>query len=460
MVRTSTSVAALLVLYFGLTAGGVVAEPPSRRSAGEIQPAGPADFVYADRVLQPRALQPWREVVARRQAEFAANPNAPEFARTIPTLKSAAAPAVIAANETDPVQALLTVWPASTRGVPDFVDRMWMSIIGTTARAGATPYVYVLPFYGDDPNETLTVAKTMLAEYEGVAENEVVWMQLPLDSIWIRDYGPLFVRDLAGGNLSIEDPLYYPQAPWDDAQPADFAARIGAPLSDFNLYFEGGNFLPNGGGLCIVSSVVLDANPHYSETDIRNMFLDELGCVDLVIVQALDDAATGHVDMWLAWANHTTLVVGEYAQEQDPVNRAIIEKNLSTLLTGLVDPASNQPVEIVRMPMPSNCPPRIVRVVNDEIRVHPGVAGMWSHLPRAAQACPGLPPTERVWRTYLNVAFVNGTVLLPVYQQDQRHEAEAIEVWTDLGFDVVPVPSDFVIHGQGATHCIVKTMDR
>ncbi|MGA1839069.1 MAG: agmatine deiminase family protein [bacterium] len=398
------------------------------------------------RIFQKRSPEPWRNIVAKRQAQFAANPKDPQFARLSMVRRATAERRVISANETDPIDGLLTEWWCSSNGVPDEFDRMWMTTIGTTVKSGTTPYVYLFSYLGDDDETTLNTCSDMLERQEGISADEVYWIQdFETDAFWIRDFGPLFVRDIETQELSIEDPLYYPGRPLDDAEPADFASRIGVPLSEFNLYFEGGNFLPNGGGLCIASSVLLEANPHYTESEIREMFRLELGCENLVIVKALDDWATGHVDMWLAWANRTTLLVGEYTPQQDRINHSIIEENINNKLTGLVDPETGEPIKIVRIPMPSNCPPNLNYT--------------WPKEPPAAPVCPGLPSRFRVWRTYLNVVPVNGKLLMPVYAQDKIYEEEAKKIWTNLGFDVVTVKADAITPLAGQLHCITKTMD-
>jgi agmatine/peptidylarginine deiminase len=290
----------------------------------------------------------------------------------------------------------------------------------------------------------------MLQTWMGIPPGWVNWyLGAPSDSFWLRDYGPLFVRDVDDGDLSIEDAHYYPGRPNDDLIPQDFAARIGVPVSDFDLYFEGGNLLPNGGGLCLTSSVVLDANPHVDEAFIRDMFREQLGCVELVIVEALRDAATGHVDMWLAWADHTTLLVGEYLPLQDAVNREIIERNVRKRLTGLTDPETGEPIEIVRIPMPTNCP----------AEERPGNRDGLESPPLASQWCAHVPASERIWRSYLNVLFLNGTLLLPVYEQDRTYEAEAIATWESFGFNVIPLDADLIAPYQGEFHCVAKTLD-
>lgn len=260
---------------------------------------------------------------------------------------------------------------------------------------------------------------------------------------------PALRADVEDGALSIEDAWYYPERPNDDLMPRDFAGRIGVPVSGFDLYFEGGNFLPNGGGLCLTSSVVQDANPHVDRETLDGMFREQLGCEKLVIVEALKDAATGHVDMWMAWVDHTTLMVGEYLPRQDAVNRAIIERNVRKKLEGLRDPESGEPITIVRIPMPTNCP----------AESRPGNRPGLESPPQASQWCPHVATEERIWRSYLNVLFINNTVLLPTYAQDRTYEDQAIATWASYGFNVVPLDADLIAPAQGEFHCVAKTLD-
>ncbi|MDX1810745.1 MAG: agmatine deiminase family protein, partial [Gammaproteobacteria bacterium] len=294
----------------------------------------------------------------------------------------------------------------------------------------------------------LATCSQMLQEKEGIGSDEVTWIQnFKTDAFWMRDFGPFFVSDTNDETLSIVDAKYYPGRPNDDAQPEDFALRYEYPLEKLDLYYEGGNFLPNGNGLCIASSVLLDANPHY-EKEIPEMMRDYLGCENLVVVQALDDAATGHVDMWLAWADPTTLLVGEYTEQQDKRNHDIIEKNVTDLLSGMTDPVSGDEIQLIRVPMPSNCPPAAHNTGKGDIKIPK----------KAAPRCGNLASDKRVWRTYLNVTFINDTVIVPVYLQDTTYEAEAIRIWEDQKFNVRKVVSDHIAPYQGEIHCITKTV--
>jgi len=328
---------------------------------------------------------------------------------------------------------------------------MWMAIIGETVKSDATDYVYLYLYLGDDDATTLSVCSQMLQDYEGISIEQVEWIQdFDTEAFWLRDFGPFFVADIDSLNLSIEDAKYYPGRPFDDAQPQDFATRYQIPFRDFDMFYEGGNFLPNGGGICIASSVLLGANPQYTEDEIRQLFEEQLGCTDSVIVQALDDAATGHVDMWMAWADQTTLLVGKYAEKQDANNRAIIEENVNQTLNHLVDPDTEEPIDVIRAPMPSNCPPSIIYTCKGELK----------YPPKLPPTCGNLPPRKRIWRAYLNVVLINNTVIMPVYLQDNEHEDEVIGLWESQGYTVRPVIADHITPFQGQFQCITKTMPK
>ncbi|MGR8930718.1 MAG: agmatine deiminase family protein [Gammaproteobacteria bacterium] len=439
---------AVFIIVFQFFSSLAYAETVMRPARG-VDDSGLLADLNAKRAMPKRAREPWRDIAERRQKAFKVNPNDPQFARPFTAQRSLSEIAVHSANEASPVDGMLTEWWCTSTGTPDEFDFMWTSMIGTTVKKGVKAYVYLYSYLGDDKTTTLQNCSSILKSTEQLTDEEmqlVEWIQdFETDAMWLRDFGPLFVRDDLH-HLAIEDAKYYPGRPHDDAQPVDFANRFDPPIpvSEFNLYFEGGNFLANGSGICLVSTVVLAVNPHYTEAEIRDMFRQELGCSELVIVRALEDYATGHVDMWLAWADQTTLIVGEYTDLQDKLNRSIIEDNVEHKLKGLVDPKTRAPINIVRMPMPSNCPPNY-----------------WNGHPKfTAPACPGLPPQFRSWRTYLNVLFINNTVVMPVYAQEQTHETEATSVWESLGFDVVPVKADMITPLAGQLHCLTKTIDR
>jgi len=241
-----------------------------------------------------------------------------------------------------------------------------------------------------------------------------------LDSIWVRDYGPFFVVD-EDSDVRIVDAEYVRYNRYnDDAMPGHFASWWGAPLHDWDFATEGGNFLPNGHGICIVSDTILGLNPQYSTAEIEQLYHDYLGCTELIILPALDDV-TGHVDMWITWLDATTLVVGEYDPADDVYSHQLVETAVTQQLSGLVDPRTGQAIEIVRIPQPDN-------------------DNGW------------------VWRNFTNGIWIDDTFIMPSYDGYYAEEGEAVAALAAHGVNVVPVDADVVITSAGAFHCISKTL--
>lgn len=180
--------------------------------------------------------------------------------------------------------------------------------------------------------------------------------------------------------------------------------------------------LANGNGICLVSSVILGINPGYDIATIRSVYRDYLGCTDLIIVPPTE-ASTGHVNMWMLWLDHKTLVVGEFTADQHSAARATIEAMIVDQLTGLTDPKTGEAIEIVRIPMAD--------------------------------------PMNQIgtgWRTYTNGTWINDTFLMPTYAGFETTEAEVTAILEARGVNVVPINSDIIVGQAGAIHCISKTI--
>ena len=362
--------------------------------------------------------RPWRERAADVQAAFALDPGAfPRFALDPPPTP------VISANERWEVDGLLLAWDCeSSPGNPDSWDRMWLSLIDG-AWDGADLYIYIRASGPSDAGD-VSRCQQMLSQHTGRDPTDAVWFNETddhlLDSIWIRDYGPFFVLDEDGATGVVDAHYVRYNRDDDDAQPGHFAAWFGAPRHEWDFATEGGNFLPNGHGLCIVSETILDLNPQYSLGEIEGLYDDYLGCQELVIVPALDPV-TGHADMWITWLDHRTLVVGQYDPADDPIGHQLIEGAVDQLLSDLVDPLTGEDIGILRIPQPDN-------------------------------------DNRTVWRNYTNGIWIDDSFLLPSYGGFEALEAEATAVLEAEGVTVVPVDADVIIPSAGAFHCISKTL--
>jgi len=266
-------------------------------------------------------------------------------------------------------------------------------------------------------------------------------------SMWMRDYGPFFWSKPFDTNphlrfQGIADAKYFPTRPWDDQVPEFIAANPGPglmplPRDVWNLFVEGGNVLPNGGGLCICSDVVTTVNG-INDAAAQDSFKDALGCLELTVLKRLrDDGATGHVDMYISFPSRYIAFVGEYTADQDAVNKKIMDDN-AAIIAALTDPLDGTPIQVIRVPMPSNCPADPMTL-------------------KAPEKCATVALANRVWRSYMNVVQLNDAVVMPVYTENDVNEATATTAWEDQGYTVVKVPGDGIIYMQGAIHCITKT---
>lgn len=67
-----------------------------------------------------------------------------------------------------------------------------------------------------------------------------------------------------------------------------------------------------------------------------------------------------------------------------------------------------------------------------------------------------VPRPQRKYETYVNSLLVNGTIYVPVF--NQRTDDQALQVYRDAGFTVVPIETiSLANNGLGSLHCITMT---
>ena len=237
-----------------------------------------------------------------------------------------------------------------------------------------------------------------------------------VDTIWMRDYGPAFVR--RNGTLEVIDMDYFRRRPRDDVMNYHYALATNRSLRHVHLASEGGNILSNGYGICIVSDVIFDFNFSEETTKagkarVMRSHMENIGCPYTIVVPAMSGDATGHADMYVSWATNTTLLVGVYSEEQDPENHAVVSnavEELGRVGRGLF--------VVVTMPMPD------------------------------CGKC-----------TWTNHVHVGNRVIVPVYENEDAEVQDAVLrlVAKHTKKGVVPVFADDLVKWNGVFHCITKT---
>ncbi|WP_354701438.1 Agmatine deiminase [Paraconexibacter sp. AEG42_29] len=261
------------------------------------------------------------------------------------------------------------------------------------------------------------------AEAAAACTGDVTVIERPIDDSWLRDSGPIFVRDASGRRAGVHfgfNAWGEKFVPWDrDAAVGGLLVEhVGDPLFRAPLILEGGSICVDGAGRLVTTEQCLlhpSRNPSLGPDAITQHLQDWLG-VDRVIWLKdglVEDKDTdGHVDLVAAFTGPGRLLL-QSCLPGDP-NHAAMELN--------ADRASGAGLDVTPFPL----------------LARPTVAG------------------EQIGASYLNFTIVNGAVIVPT--AGVATDAEALEriaaVYPDR--EVVGVPGEIIAWGGGGPHCITQ----
>nr|WP_043800307.1 agmatine deiminase family protein [Deinococcus gobiensis] len=260
----------------------------------------------------------------------------------------------------------------------------------------------------------------------------VAYHHVPLDDVWLRDNGPIFVRrgegreaDLAFVNWRFNAWGGKFESDHDDRVPEYVAQALGMAHWDRPEVLEGGGIEVNGLGLGLTtrSCFLTDTrNPGLSEEGYAALLAETLGIRKLLWLDGglENDHTDGHIDTITRFVDETTVVTSVESDPADP-NHAVMARNLAALRE-MTDTAG-EPLRVVELPLPAN------RLDGAEGR---------------------LPPT------YANFYIGNGFVAVPQY--GDPHDGPALDVLRPLfpGREVIGLSSRAIIEGGGSFHCVTQ----
>lgn len=258
----------------------------------------------------------------------------------------------------------------------------------------------------------------------------VTFNRLPLDDIWFRDNGPLFIRNERGA-VALTDWIFNAwggkYAPWnqDDAAPRAVAAELGMQRFAVPLVMEGGALEINSEGVCLTTRSCLlsqHRNPDATELDLERALEENLGLMNIVwLEEGLEgDHTDGHIDTIVRFSDDRTIVCVTEEDESDP-NHHTMKLNLERL--ELLRDHEGEPFRIVELPLPAK------RLELNGVRLA---------------------------LTYANFYIGNGFVVVPLY--DDVNDERALEILRPLfpGREVIGSPASGLITGGGAFHCVTQ----
>ncbi|QDT10430.1 Agmatine deiminase [Planctomycetes bacterium K23_9] len=274
-----------------------------------------------------------------------------------------------------------------------------------------------------DNDESLAEARSEFTA-ANIPAADVQFRVYQFESPWFRDAGPI-VGETASGNTIWFDSQLAREGALErcafDAIPQFLSRSEAVGLVDTALYVEGGAVLSDGQGLTACSSWIFDRNRELGIEDAQ--IVSELrriaGTKILAPLEPLDGESTGHIDLFMTIPAPRTIVIGQY-KDADSTNGKLLDEHANRLAKAQVD---GDKINVVRVPMPEN--------------------------------------SDGVMRTYTNVIYANGILLVPSYPDvDQSIEQEVERVYRSVlpNWKIKFIDCSQIVRKGGALHCLVSNL--
>ena len=281
---------------------------------------------------------------------------------------------------------------------------------------------------------TMLVRPDETAEARALVGNDVQLVETPLDDLWIRDTGPVYVS-AAGGQAAVDfnfNGWGEHQGHALDARVAAFvAARTDTPVLSTPLVLEGGALEVDGQGTAIITeSCVLNdnRNPGVTRSEVERELLRLLGVTHVIWLPGIagKDITDGHTDFYARFAR-PGVVVATLESDPSSYDYAVTRRHLEVLRAA--EDAKGRSLEVHAVPGPTSF--------------------------RQPD-----PPAEFA-AGYVNFYVCNGGVIAPSFG-DEPADRHAREVLTSLypDRDVVMIDIDAIASGGGGIHCATQQQPR
>jgi agmatine deiminase len=272
----------------------------------------------------------------------------------------------------------------------------------------------------------------------GAEQAQVSFYQWPTDRVWMRDSGPIFVRNRQGQvaivNWKFNAWAKYDNWHLDNEIPGRAASVLNvrewepaialADGSQHRIVLEGGSIDTNGEGILLTTeecllSEVQQRNPGVSREQLQLVLHHYLGIEQVIWLGrgVAGDDTHGHVDDITRFAGPTTIVTAVESDTRD-ANHEPLRENLERLKAART--ADGKQFTIVELPLPR---PVVFR-------------------------------GQRLPASYANFYVANGVVLVPTFHDPNDRIALNILAEVFPGREVVGIHSVDLIWGLGALHCM------
>lgn len=268
--------------------------------------------------------------------------------------------------------------------------------------------------------------------------HHVKFFQVPSNTPWIRDNGPIFVvREKNGAKERAvvkwgfnswggKCDKYYTTWEKDNEIPFKIGTLFKAHVFEPKIILEGGSIDVNGKGALLTTEQCLlnkNRNPHLSRKDIEQYLKDYLGvsCVLWLLEGIKGDDTDGHIDDIARFINPTTVICMVEKNKSDP-NYDILLENYRRLQKMRDQDGNRFTVIPIQMPRP----------IEEE--------------------------GERLAASYANFYISNLMVLAPVFNEPgDKKILDVLKAYFPTR-KIIPLEANELVWGQGGVHCTTQQM--
>ncbi len=266
---------------------------------------------------------------------------------------------------------------------------------------------------------------------------KIEFYRIPHDRGWMRDSGPMFVKNDETGEVAVIKFKFNAWAKYDDWKfdnkvALEFARRAKRKVFKVEykgkeVVLEGGAIDVNGAGTllsteeCLLDYEVQTRNPELTREDVEKILHANLGASNVLWLNKgiVGDDTHGHVDDFCRFVGKKTIVLAEEKRARD-ANHKILEENRERLEDFRLE--NGQKPEIVRLPMPA----------------------------------PLFFDGQRLPASYANFYIANESVLVPTFNDENDRIALGILAELFPARAVVGIHAVDLVWGLGTLHCLTQ----
>ena len=339
-------------------------------------------------------------------------------------------------DETLPHEGTWLQWPHQYEYGVTYRNRLDATWVAMTSALVGGEKVHIIAY-----NSTEQTRITNLLIAAGVNLSNVDFKLMQTNDVWVRDNGPIFVRD-ASGNLAIED---WGFNGWGgdynyslcNPIPTSVGTAIGKPVVNLNatMVLEGGSYELDGNGVLLAtkSSILTQTNsggalairnPGMTQTQAETILNQYIGATKFIWLDGFlgpDDITDAHIDGFAKFANDSTLVT---MNNIDLVYWGLSSNDINSLYAA--SDVNNNIYTKVFLPLTQN-------FVTTTYGNNLGYLG-----------------------SYCNYYIANNVVLVPNYNDPNDAVANAIIQGLHPGRTVVGIDCRNLYENGGMVHCVTQ----